>query len=763
MTEAISALTAGQSFEERIAPYIEMIDKLKEEISKRGDDFFGFGEFLHLNDVHDYAELVATMALFEEYELLDRLFNVETEFIPSRLFNEETELIPSLLNTRVRSGFSSWQPTPLYIITTKTAQAKMKDPCKMLRFLVAHGADPNQTAGDGSTSLWNQTCSDGSLVMLQTLLELGADPNQICMNNENEWTPLIYCLCPEPDENDENGWLPLDVTAINKAKLLLVHGADPNLVPSSLTGNQPISMAIRYGFQTNDGDSTHPEPSDTLKLIEMLLQRGADPNAVDFEGKTPVMLASENDLPETVKLLLLHGANNINTSSSDESDEALVKGEQYYSGDGVEQNYEKAVYWYTKAAEQGNVYAEYCLGWCYSKGLGVAQDDGQAINWYAKAGENGNVDAQYNLGLIYDCAEDYGQAAYWFAKAAEQDCADAQYLTGIAYYHGQGIEQDINKAVYWCKKAAEQGHEEAQNYLPRWELKQTALKGNNPKPYSNPGYVFADWAGIDDDDHESYPEVPVLRRYNYNLETGAVGTDDNNIATVLYNINRMEIEAYTEFFDEEELNEALDDLYDLMGKSSVHLNRFIETFGDKVDNYCVQAAISVFGSAVRFVREARSETADFAKKADIFPTIYKKFLDIVPLIVAIDEEARYKRPMNADQRTDIITQFIHRLAIAIDERPKSIELHLERSKAYCVLEKWLEGVHDCSQALALEPDNTEALLRRGIAYYKLNNLDDAIADFQNGLSLTKSDKDMHKHFQSCLEIVKKARIESKKT
>ena len=27
----------------------------------------------------------------------------------------------------------------------------------------------------------------------------------------------------------------------------------------------------------------------------------------------------------------------------------------YYEGDGVEQNYEQAVYWWTKSAEQGNI------------------------------------------------------------------------------------------------------------------------------------------------------------------------------------------------------------------------------------------------------------------------------------------------------------------------------------------------------------------------------------------------------------------------
>ena len=46
----------------------------------------------------------------------------------------------------------------------------------------------------------------------------------------------------------------------------------------------------------------------------------------------------------------------------------VLLGDYYALGDSVEQNYEQAVYWYTKAAEQGNVDAQYALGECYALG-----------------------------------------------------------------------------------------------------------------------------------------------------------------------------------------------------------------------------------------------------------------------------------------------------------------------------------------------------------------------------------------------------------
>ena len=40
-------------------------------------------------------------------------------------------------------------------------------------------------------------------------------------------------------------------------------------------------------------------------------------------------------------------------------------GNAYHNGKGVEKFYEKAVYWYTKAAEQGHVEAQLYLGTAY--------------------------------------------------------------------------------------------------------------------------------------------------------------------------------------------------------------------------------------------------------------------------------------------------------------------------------------------------------------------------------------------------------------
>ena len=44
-----------------------------------------------------------------------------------------------------------------------------------------------------------------------------------------------------------------------------------------------------------------------------------------------------------------------------------------------------------KQQTKGMRYAQYNLGWMYDEGQGVAQDDKQAVYWYRKAADQGNA------------------------------------------------------------------------------------------------------------------------------------------------------------------------------------------------------------------------------------------------------------------------------------------------------------------------------------------------------------------------------------
>ena len=139
-------------------------------------------------------------------------------------------------------------------------------------------------------------------------------------------------------------------------------------------------------------------------------------------------------------------------------------GLMYHTGEGVVQDYQKAVKWYRKAAAQDVGGAQYNLGLMYMNGRGAAQDYQEAREWFHKIADQ--VDAQYNLGVMaaqgQGGPQDYPAARIWFRKAADQGLATAQYSLGVLYQEGHGGPRNYREARAWFRKAADQGFVTAQ-------------------------------------------------------------------------------------------------------------------------------------------------------------------------------------------------------------------------------------------------------------------------------------------------------------
>jgi hypothetical protein len=100
-----------------------------------------------------------------------------------------------------------------------------------------------------------------------------------------------------------------------------------------------------------------------------------------------------------------------------------------------ENNPQKAVDYYKKAAAQNHVNAQYKLVQCYAKGIGVEPNQITAVKYCQQVADQGYTNAQCKL-------------AAW-------------------YEHGLGVKQNTLKAFFLYKKAADQGHAIAQNNLAR--------------------------------------------------------------------------------------------------------------------------------------------------------------------------------------------------------------------------------------------------------------------------------------------------------
>lgn len=147
----------------------------------------------------------------------------------------------------------------------------------------------------------------------------------------------------------------------------------------------------------------------------------------------------------------------------------------YHDATCVKLDLTKAFYWYEKAANAGNSYAQNSLGAIYNLDSLFKRDVKKALYWFEKSADAGNPYTMINLGDLY--AEEKGllnnsKADNWYKKAffilnqkAKNGDLDAMEAVGSAYAEGQGIEQDTSKALYWWNKAADLGNSEAMTDL----------------------------------------------------------------------------------------------------------------------------------------------------------------------------------------------------------------------------------------------------------------------------------------------------------
>lgn len=64
-------------------------------------------------------------------------------------------------------------------------------------------------------------------------------------------------------------------------------------------------------------------------------------------------------------------------------------GLMYSAGEGAPEDKKEALYWYRKAAEQGDAESQFKCGMMYNNGEGTEKDQQEALYWYRKAAEQG--------------------------------------------------------------------------------------------------------------------------------------------------------------------------------------------------------------------------------------------------------------------------------------------------------------------------------------------------------------------------------------
>ena len=139
-----------------------------------------------------------------------------------------------------------------------------------------------------------------------------------------------------------------------------------------------------------------------------------------------------------------------------------VLGEQYDSGELLEQDDQKALEYFRKAADQDDTISKIEVGKYYYFGIGVGEDDAEAVKWFEQAISDDErslaEDKMHSIGgecyrLLGECylkgygvEEDLDKAVELLETGSHLDDDHAQYLLGVCYAGGLGVSQDPEEA-----------------------------------------------------------------------------------------------------------------------------------------------------------------------------------------------------------------------------------------------------------------------------------------------------------------------------
>ncbi|MFZ0704465.1 MAG: tetratricopeptide repeat protein [Candidatus Korobacteraceae bacterium] len=128
-------------------------------------------------------------------------------------------------------------------------------------------------------------------------------------------------------------------------------------------------------------------------------------------------------------------------------------------------------------AKSGDLSSQVLLWLAYSGGHGVPKDASNGLPYLRMAAEQGSIESEWVLSTLYEfgragVAVDHAEAFKWALKAAQGGHMVAQHNVATAYFHGQGVQQNLQQALIWYRRAAEQGFAHSE-----WKLGEIYLKG----------------------------------------------------------------------------------------------------------------------------------------------------------------------------------------------------------------------------------------------------------------------------------------------
>ena len=215
--------------------------------------------------------------------------------------------------------------TPLHVAARKSIDN--------LRVLLEHGANVGAEDNEGRTPL-HVAADDGSVEIVHMLLEHGANinartsrgstPLHVAARRSIEILPTLFEHGANVSAEDDKGRTPLHVVGddwtIEVICMLLERvnaGTSHSLTPLHLAARRSVEILrvlLEHGANVDAEDDKGRTPLNvvpdfwSVEIVQVLLEHGARVGAEDNEGRTPLHVAARRSV-DILRVLLEHGAN----------------------------------------------------------------------------------------------------------------------------------------------------------------------------------------------------------------------------------------------------------------------------------------------------------------------------------------------------------------------------------------------------------------------------------------------------------------------
>ena len=178
---------------------------------------------------------------------------------------------------------------------------------EVFKLLLAHKAtDVEALDEDHDTALRYANDQNNTEIMRLLLESAHANPN---VYGKNDWSCLLVSCCDGYLDNVvlllEHGANPYHKVKGGKTCLMMVSQYGHIDIVRLLLNSKRVDVKRLINVQTEEGWTALALSYDKLKIVEMLLEHGANPNLQTNDGWTPIILACQKEgIPTTIELLL---------------------------------------------------------------------------------------------------------------------------------------------------------------------------------------------------------------------------------------------------------------------------------------------------------------------------------------------------------------------------------------------------------------------------------------------------------------------------